>query len=286
MSNQIGLRSLGFQEKHSLAAAHFDIWKNETMNYPKVISETNLSVAWGKAFLEVFESTEVSPLVVEVKDIARGGLTENQLIRDALDEALEAYGKGSCNTVANTIFPRGLWNPQAARQRLFERYLRIYPHLRRMDTRNKYGLYFQRLIAFGCDDEGKDGFNQLDHILCAWGKGIRRRTALQASLFDPHKDHTDQLQRGFPCLQQVAFARMGKGGLAVTGFYATQHVVEKAYGNYLGLCRLGQFMAQEMGLTLDKITCIATPAKRGRPKRDVAALALTVSEGLKQVERG
>ena len=34
----------------------------------------------------------------------------------------------------------------------------------------------------------------------------------------------------------------------MTGFYATQYVVERAYGNYLGLCRLGEFMAHEMGL--------------------------------------
>jgi hypothetical protein len=34
-------------------------------------------------------------------------------------------------------------------------------------------------------------------------------------------------------------------------------MLEKAYGNYLGLTRLGQFMAKEMGLTLVEVTCIA-----------------------------
>ena len=55
--------------------------------------------------------------------------------------------------------------------------------------------------------------------------------------------------------------------LAVTGVYATQDIVDKAYGNYVGLHRLGVFMAQEMGLKLDRLTCIATPAVRGRTNK-------------------
>ena len=49
----------------------------------------------------------------------------------------------------------------------------------------------------------------------------------------------------------------------MTGFYATQHVYEKAYGNYLGLCRLGQFVAHELGLRLVRMTCVTALAKLG-----------------------
>ena len=55
---------------------------------------------------------------------------------------------------------------------------------------------------------------------------------------------------------------------------------ERAYGNYLGLCRLGRFMAHEMGLTLSQIVCIATPAARDRSKRDLAGLARRVESAL------
>ena len=89
------------------------------------------------------------------------------------------------------------------------------------------------------------------------------RSALQAAIFDPTKDHTNQRMRGFPCLQQVAFAPQGADGLMVTGLYATQYIFERAYGNYLGLCRLGRFMAQEMGKQLTQVTCVASPAKGG-----------------------
>ena len=59
---------------------------------------------------------------------------------------------------------------------------------------------------------------------------------------------------------------MATSGLSITGYYATQYVVERAYGNYLGLCRIGRFMAHEMGLRFDQMTCIATPVKLDRTK--------------------
>ena len=254
------------------------------MRGPVIIEEPNLSVAWGKAFLEVYKVKEVTPLVVVVNDLKDGDPLEFPPIRDALELLLEAVGEESSHTVANTIFPTRMWNPEAGRGELFDRYLRMYPRLRRLATANTYGLYFQRLIAFGCDSEGKDGLNQLDQILSTWHRGNHRRTALQASLFDPYNDHTHQPRRGFPCLQQVVFTPSRTGDLAVTGFYATQYIVEKAYGNYLGLCRLGQFMAHEMGLRLERITCIATPATRHRAKYKLRPLAERVHSSLEHLQ--
>ncbi len=252
------------------------------MKGPVIIEETNLSIAWARAFLEVYETEEVAPLVVVVNDLANGDVAEVPAIRTTLDQLLEAQDETSCHTLANTIFPSEMWNKNAKREELFDRYLMLLPILRRLHSGNKYGLYFERLIAFGCDNKGKGGVNQLEHILSTWKRGNRRRTALQASLFDPRKDHTHQRQRGFPCLQHVSFARTNRNGLAVTGTYVTQHVVEKAYGNFLGLCRLGRFMAHEMGLRLDRMTCIANPGRRDRPKSELHTLAETIRVLLEQ----
>ena len=227
-----------------------------------VIDETNLSVAWARAFVSVMQSKEVAPLVVTVRDIGSDEPRELLGIRQDLDQTLANLGKQSCHTVANTIFPHNMWNDELSGDQLFERYLRLIPTLKRQRA-NRNGLYFERFIAYGCARNPEDRVNQLEHIIRVWKAGHARRTALQAAVLDPHVDHTMQRQRGFPCLQQVAFARDDTGGLAVTGFYATQYIVEKAYGNYLGLCRLGRFMAHEMGLPLSKVTCIATPAVRG-----------------------
>ena len=85
---------------------------------------------------------------------------------------------------------------------------------------------------------------------------------------------------GSPASSRLPSPPVGERGLAVTGFYAKQHMYERAYGNYLGLCRLGHFMAHEMGLTLSKVVCIATPAARDRSKRDLAGLARQVKSAL------
>ena len=153
-----------------------------------------------------------------------------------------------------------------------------------MELRNKNGLYFQRLIPYGWDEDSGNSFNQLEHIIQTWHKGNHCRTALQAGLFDPHKDHTNQRQRGFPCLQQVSFAPCDDGGLSITGYYATQYVVERAYGNYLGLCRLGRFMAHKMGLKLDQMVCIATPLILYRTKKSVKGLEERIQQALVDLE--
>ena len=189
------------------------------------------------------EEGEIAPLSVVIRGFPDGEPMEVAPIRELLDDALGADEKAlSCHEVANTIFPNSLWNPRADRQQLYERYRRIMPRVLR-DRRNRYGVYFQRLIAFGHDAAYEGGVNQLEHIIQTWHGGNHRRSALQAAIFDPRKDHTNQRMRGFPCLQQVAFAPQAPEGLAVTGFYATQYIFERAYGNYLGLCRLGRFMA-------------------------------------------
>jgi thymidylate synthase len=67
-------------------------------------------------------------------------------------------------------------------------------------------------------------------------------------------DQTGGAQQGFPCLQHVTFAPV-KEQLNLNAFYATQYAFERAYGNYLGLCRLGRFIAHELGLELARVTC-------------------------------
>ena len=243
------------------------------MNKSLTIEGENLSIVWARAFLHLMSRSEIAPLTVMIRGFSDEESIEVAPIRELLDDALGADEKAlSCHEVANTIFPISLWNPQADRQQLYERYLRIIPRVLR-HRRNRYGVYFQRLIAYGYDRANKGGVNQLEHIIQTWHRGNHRRSALQAAIFDPTRDHTNQPVRGFPCLQQVAFAYEGNDGLTVTGFYATQHIFERAYGNYLGLYRLGRFMAQEMGRQLTQVTCVASPAKRDGTKGSLQELA-------------
>ena len=83
-----------------------------------------------------------------------------------------------------------------------------------------------------------------------------------------NRDHVASAQLGFPCLQQISFDPT-KAGLIMNSFYATQQIFDKAYGNYLGLARLGAFMAHEMGIPLAQINVMVGIAKLERiAKRD------------------
>lgn len=229
-------------------------------NPPLVIESTNISYAWAELFLHILERSgkEISSLLISLTGFENKVPHENTVIRDALDECLLASEKQKIHTVANTIFPENLWRlSQYNRGLLFEKYINNLPRIRALAPhKNCRGLYFERLIAFGSNFA--DG-NQLEHIISSYNSNSKvRRTMLQASIFDPHRDHTTSAQLGFPCLQHLQFLPNNRDKtLSVNAFYATQQVFEKAYGNYLGICRLSYFMAHEMNLALDRVSfCI------------------------------
>jgi len=230
------------------------------------IKEDNLSIAWAKAFLAVMGHPEISPMTITVTGLSNENIPECSEIRNELDRFLTDNSLRSCHTVSNTIFPITLWNRNKERGLLYQRYLRSQSQIH-SDKANCNGVYFERLIAYG------NRTNQLEYIIQTYTKGNHRRSALQASIYDPTCDATDQRQRGFPCLQQVGFSRLGASGLCITGYYPKEYIFDRGYGNYLGLCRLGQFMATQMRLELAQMTCfvgVAAVWKRKKsPLRDL-----------------
>ena len=206
----------------------------------------------------------VSPLVLSVTGFdARGRAYEEPNVRTALDHLLELKDRHSVEAVAFTIFPERLWQmSRGNRAKLFSLYKETVPRWKAMNKRaNSRGLYFERLVMYG---RGPCEGNQLEWILSQFRSrpGVRR-SLLQATTFDPGRDHVPNAQLGFPCLQQVSFVPT-RNGLLVNAFYATQQVFDKAYGNYLGLAQLGAFMASEMDMPLSQLNVTVGVAKLER----------------------
>ncbi len=241
------------------------------MNKGIFVSEyQNLSLAWADTFLQLMDKgvTELTPKIITVKDFNNQDADEDLELRRLLDRHLKNFKHHSCETVAGTIFPVSLWNPALPNnaQSLFERYDKIWPRVQKGNHENRFGVYFQRMTAYEPEDSSGEPINQLQRIIDTYNIGTHRRSNLQAAIFDPRRDHSKSRIRGFPCLQQVAFAKVGDDGLAVTAFYPMQYIFDRAYGNYLGLCRLGKFMAAQMGLRMVQMTCFAGVAQLGSNK--------------------
>jgi hypothetical protein len=237
---------------------------------PLVVCESNISIAWARLFLAVMTPgiEEVGPVLVCLTVPDNGDVRTDTSIRAMVDNLLRETDNQSIDTVAATIFPISLWNPARERALLYERYARIFRKIKKC-RQNVRGTYFQRLTSFSPNWTASDfdpvtPTNQIENIITFYKSGNHRRSALQATIFDPTRDQKNQRQTPFPCLQQIALAPLGERELSMNAFYATQFVVERAYGNYLGLVNLGRFFAHELGLQFRQLNCFVGVAKKGR----------------------
>ena len=242
-----------------------------------VESKHGIGDAWGRAFLDLMKPGLSSrhPAVVTMNMLEKLDDVENGGIRKLLDSHLTKLEQKTCGTVASTIFPMSFWKPKAADddEALFARYDRAWPKIA-LCPQNRKGVYFRRLIAYAA--KGHDGapVNQLQTIIASYKKGMHRKSALQAAIFDPSRDHTNEPYGSFPCLQHVTFTPLENGKLSIAGFYARQLHFEKAYGNYLGLLNLGKFMAKHFELELSQVVCVASFLDLSeKSKKDLMPLA-------------
>lgn len=253
------------------------------------IADSNLTLAWGKAISLILDQKgyEIQPLFVSVTMNHEGCINQEADLLIEIDNFLDSHEKYSCHTVANTIFPRSLWNPIKDRKLLYDRFEKIYPTIKKVDSGNIKGRYFERLINYQDKKHKGKPINQLEYIISTrMDKGNPRRSAYQASILNPYIDHTHQRQSGFPCLQQVSFIpNSKKNTLSIMGYYPFQYLVDRAYGNYMGLCWLGQFMAHEMDLKFTEMTCVAGIAHLGKDinktDKDLNSLIDRISERYK-----
>jgi len=246
---------------------------------PIVIAHGNLSVAWAAALLREASPhtrTRSTPIMVSIDEFDEWQQPIEVLaIREALDRTIAAVNGNAprprvqrVDATAQTIFPHMSWSPRRPRpaDELFEWYLhRMLPKLQHRSTLNRRGTYFSRMIAHkGVTSSGKiREINQLAEII-RWYREHEQppiNSITQVTIREPIKDHTGAARQGFPCLQQLSFARH-KGELVLGAYYPTESIFERGYGNYLGLCRLGCFMAVELGLRLARVNVLVLQPRR------------------------
>jgi hypothetical protein len=244
---------------------------------PMAITADNLSLGWAQVVEHLAKPgvKRIAPLTLTITGFDETGTAaEIPEIRKAVDAFLIAQDKRDTENVAWTIFPkRYLEIAGGDREAFFDLFIESFQRMQEFNPRNnKRGSYFQRLVDL---NGGGKGPNQLKWMLDEYHAHpkARRTSKFQATTFDPARDYSSTGQLEFPCLQQVSFT-FEDGGLALNGFYATQQIARKGYGNYLGLSRLGAFMAEEMELRFEQLNIFVGLAKMDVAKTDPDLQAL------------
>jgi hypothetical protein len=250
-------------------------------------SAGSVSEAWVLG-LERVAAEPDGRLVHLVSTVTEPG-TELAPVRQVLDCALDAAGKQSVDTVAETIFPSSLyadpgfdWMPgieseaeaelDSAADALYSSYCDMLPLLSSVAANNR-GTYFGRMVSWPGKAAG--GPNQLaDRVQALRGEhraGRQRNNTLDMDIAADSQEPrgvqiyaaTDRRRRGFPCLTHVDLT-LHDGRLHCLAVYRHQYFIEKAYGNMLGLSALLHFLCQQSGYEPGELVVHATMADAQR----------------------
>jgi hypothetical protein len=139
--------------------------------------------------------------------------------------------------------------------------------------KNSWGTYFGRLVAYPIGHDKRPApVDQLAPVITAL-RGSRvlaaqHETAIATAedmagpseVLDPgaliHHPTRGRHGRGGPCLSNVAFQRQADCVHAIA-HYRSHYLVERAYGNYLGLGWLVRYVAEQAGLRAGQLTVVA-----------------------------
>lgn len=200
-------------------------------------------------------------VIIDVVDPTANTTRQEQRIV-VVDDFLAHYGK-SVETVANTIFPAGLYRRFGAPAFIDVFHDKVLAKVRR--TERWSGYYFERMTRVPVPDA--EPMNQLwDIVERIRDDKVRSLNKFELSLFDPVRD-VDASPYGGQCLSFLSF-KLVPGApmrLTLTAMYRNHFYIEKLLGNLMGLGRLMAFVAAETGLAVGALTVISTHAEIDKP---------------------
>lgn len=225
------------------------------MNAPVVINAPDFQQAWLQAVAILrIHNWSLYNLVVHINNACSFDKEFNDKINSfAIDNNLLEP-----KHVAYTIFPQKLYTRLCNQEDLFQRYNDRFYKWTRTRPRSGWGTYFRRMLHYESD---KGSVNQLANIINSINSRQKDYKAAYTVVIQKPGGETVRL-RGGPCLNYIAVqiqpGERRKIGLLCV--YRNHDFLERAYGNYWGLCNLLQFIAKETNSLTGPITCISSHA--------------------------
>jgi thymidylate synthase len=237
----------------------------------RCVEARSVSEAWLAGLAAVLDDADqhVNHLLIRATE----PLPEVSDIRSACDALLADLGLQSVDTVRNTIFPYETALDVPDPEELTAEYLEMYPALKRLGSER--GTYFGRVVAYPRAD-GTTG-NQLVATvskLKAARAGTRWTSTYEVNIYNEQKD--TKLTRSFPCMSHLAF-HLDEERLDCLATYRSHDLIDKAYGNYLGLAQLQKYLAEQSGFVAGELAVLAGRAFITAPKRTFPRLREVVA---------
>lgn len=239
----------------------------------RCVEAQSISEAWAAGVEAVLDDGDqhVNHLLIRATE----PLPQVPEIRAACDALLADLKLQSIDTVRNTIFPYETAIDVPDPEELSAEYLEMYSALRRLGSER--GTYFGRVVAYPRVD-GTAGNQLVETVtkLRAARSGKRWTSTYEINVYNEQKD--SNVTRSFPCLSHLALHLDGER-LDCLATYRSHDLIDKAYGNYLGLAQLQEYLAAQAGFVPGELAILAgrafvTTAKRVFPRlREIAANA-------------
>jgi thymidylate synthase len=243
------------------------------MNTPIVICEMNFQEAWRKACIILSENNwELWDVIVEVQKPLNIDEDYNEVVtKFAKDHRLIKP-----KDVAYTIFPYGFYDLCKDSEQLYKKYWRFYRYTRKKEH-SGWGTYFERMIGY---ENGTKPVDQLGNIIKSINLSDRILRAAYTMII-PKPGYENIRHLGSPCLNYVAIrtepTQSGRR-INLLAVYRNHDFLERAYGNYFGLCKLLEYIACETNSEVGRLTCISSHAYVPELKKDLRNFISSVHE--------
>jgi hypothetical protein len=242
--------------------------------YLPVPPQPDCASAWREAVrvVDAEPHHEAYNVIIDVADPTANANRQDARVA-VVDDFLSSSDR-SVETVANTIFPAGLYYRHGA-PGFFDVFReRVLPKVRRSERWS--GYYFERMIDYPVP--AGEAPNQLwDIVERMQSEQVRALNKYELSLFDPVRD-VDNSPYGGQCLSFMSFKIIPglERTLTLTAMYRNHFYIDKLMGNLIGLGRLMAFVGREADLRVGALTVISTHAEIDLPDRgrrsDLAAM--------------
>ncbi len=219
---------------------------------PILIQENNISMAWYSAKEHIMHQRkhQCNNLIVSIQN----PLELHASIHYQYDRFCQENNLTKPEKISTTIFPkRAYMILREDRHKLYKK----YPETLHKVLKGKWGSYFNQMINW-CDSN--ESINQIEQIINGINKSQKvYKSAYTIQITNPNK-HLGWL-RGGPCLNHVMIQLESKPKvMSLLAVYRNHDFAVKAYGNYIGLGYLLEFLASQTGFNIGNVTCVSSHA--------------------------